>query len=80
MKTTTGFRRVPTISIELVVQRRVKPCYGLAPEDHSAVIPRRTHKVTGLTEKTSVYCRCLEFFVFSLDFFLEDLNEQKSVI
>lgn len=46
VKTTSGFRRVPTISIELAVQRRVKPCYGLAPEDHSAVIPRRTHKVS----------------------------------
>ena len=46
VKTTTGFRRVPTISIDLVVQRRVKPCYGLSPEDHSAVIPRRTHNAT----------------------------------
>ena len=46
VKTTTGFRRVPTISIDLVVQRRVKPCYGLSPEDHSAVIPRRTHNVS----------------------------------
>lgn len=46
VKTTTGFRRVATISIELSMQRRVKPCYGLAPEDHSTVIPRRTHKVS----------------------------------
>lgn len=46
VKTTAGFRRSPTICVELSVQRRIKPCYGLAPEDHSAVIPRRTHKVS----------------------------------
>ena len=46
VKTTAGFRRTATISIELSVQRRVQPCYGLASEDHSAVIPRRTHTVS----------------------------------
>ncbi|CAJ1331489.1 unnamed protein product [Effrenium voratum] len=46
VKTTTGFRRTATIAVEVSVQRRVKPAYGLAPEDHSAVIPRRTHKVS----------------------------------
>lgn len=46
VKTTAGFRRVPTISIEVGVQRRIKPMYGVAPEDHSAVIPRRSHRVS----------------------------------
>lgn len=46
VRLTTGFRRTPTVSVEVAVERRVKPSYGLAPEDHSAVIPRRTHKVS----------------------------------
>ena len=46
VKTTAGFRRVPTVSVEISVQRRIKPMYGVAPEDHSAVIPRRTHRIS----------------------------------
>jgi len=46
VKTTAGFRRVPTIAVQIGIQRRVKPLYGVAPEDHSAVIPRRTHRVS----------------------------------
>ncbi|CAE8590638.1 unnamed protein product [Polarella glacialis] len=45
-KTTSGFRPNSSILVEVHVERRVMPDFGLAFSDNSQVIPKRTHTVS----------------------------------
>lgn len=42
-KVTSGFRRPSTLSMEVWVERRVKPKFVFTPDDALEVVPRRTH-------------------------------------
>lgn len=42
-KVTNGFRRSATVSVEVMLERRMKPTYGVVEQEQLAMLPRRNH-------------------------------------